>query len=202
MHHPRVLAYHLILTAYGFWLPNDPRGSWSDFVRAWELQRFGPATKTDERRSVARNPHDVRNRREAKEHLARDPVQFTGLQARTVAHGFRKYATKSDVVIWACSILPSHCHMVIARHPRLSIESISGQLKAAATRELITENLHPFAGQPYKDGTLPTPWTRRKWDVFLDDDRGIRRAIEYVKTNPIKEGKRAQDWQLITPYRA
>ena len=38
-----VLAYHLILTAYGFWLPNDPRGSWSDFVRAWELRRFGPA---------------------------------------------------------------------------------------------------------------------------------------------------------------
>ena len=33
----RVLAYHLILTNYGFWLPNDPRGSWSEFVRAWEL---------------------------------------------------------------------------------------------------------------------------------------------------------------------
>jgi len=27
-----VLGTHLILTAYGFWLPNDPRGSWSDFV--------------------------------------------------------------------------------------------------------------------------------------------------------------------------
>ena len=22
------------MTAYGFWLPNDPRGSWSEFVRA------------------------------------------------------------------------------------------------------------------------------------------------------------------------
>ena len=29
--------YHLIISAYGFWLPNDPRGSWSDFVGAWEL---------------------------------------------------------------------------------------------------------------------------------------------------------------------
>jgi hypothetical protein len=27
-----VLAYHVVLGAYGFWLPNDPRGSWSDFV--------------------------------------------------------------------------------------------------------------------------------------------------------------------------
>ena len=48
-----VLAYHVIFGAYGFWLPNDPRGSWSDFVGAWELLRFGKATKTTERRSVA-----------------------------------------------------------------------------------------------------------------------------------------------------
>jgi len=38
-----IRAYHAIFTAYGFWLPNDPRGSWSDFVGSWELFRFGPA---------------------------------------------------------------------------------------------------------------------------------------------------------------
>jgi hypothetical protein len=27
-----ILAFHAIFGAYGFWLPNDPRGSWSDFV--------------------------------------------------------------------------------------------------------------------------------------------------------------------------
>ena len=35
-----VHGYHLILPMYGFWLPNDPRGSWSDYVRSWELARF------------------------------------------------------------------------------------------------------------------------------------------------------------------
>ena len=25
--HPIVIAHHLIWTAYGWWLPNDPRGS-------------------------------------------------------------------------------------------------------------------------------------------------------------------------------
>ena len=40
-----IRAYHAVFTAYGFWLPNDPRGSWSDFVGSWELFRFGPATK-------------------------------------------------------------------------------------------------------------------------------------------------------------
>ena len=42
-------GYHVIFGAYGFWLPNDPRGSWSDFVGAWELLKFGPATKRIER---------------------------------------------------------------------------------------------------------------------------------------------------------
>ena len=31
-----VHGYHLILPMYGFWLPNDPRGSWSEYVRRWE----------------------------------------------------------------------------------------------------------------------------------------------------------------------
>ena len=56
-------AFHLIISAYGFWLPNDPRGSWSDFVGSWELYKFGPATKTTETRSLAHDPHDVALRR-------------------------------------------------------------------------------------------------------------------------------------------
>lgn len=63
-----ILASHVIFGTYGFWLPNDPRGSWSDFVGSWELARFGRATKVTTRRSLAREPHDVtcarqRNRR-------------------------------------------------------------------------------------------------------------------------------------------
>ena len=36
-----VLASHVIIGMYGFWLPNDERGSWSDFVGSWEVLRFG-----------------------------------------------------------------------------------------------------------------------------------------------------------------
>ena len=45
-------GYHLILPMYGFWLPNDPRGSWSEFIRKWELACFGQSTRTSERREV------------------------------------------------------------------------------------------------------------------------------------------------------
>ena len=47
-----VHAYHVVLPAYGFWLPNDPRGSWSEFVGRWELLRFGRATKALPRRAL------------------------------------------------------------------------------------------------------------------------------------------------------
>jgi hypothetical protein len=42
-------GYQVIWGTYGFWLPNDPRDSWSDFVGSWELVRFGKATKSLER---------------------------------------------------------------------------------------------------------------------------------------------------------
>src|SRR5260221_11029289 len=93
----RVIAYHLIMTTYGFWLPNDPRGSWSDFVRAWELRRFGPVTRVYDQRSYARDPHDARLRLEAKKYLARRPVEFSGEQAQAVARRFGHYQGKSRV---------------------------------------------------------------------------------------------------------
>ena len=65
-----IVGYHVIFGMYGFWLPNDPRGSWSDFVGSWELFRFGRATKTDERRSVAWRKHNHRQRAAAKRSLA------------------------------------------------------------------------------------------------------------------------------------
>ena len=89
----RVIAYHVVFGTYGFWLPNDPRGSWSDFVGSWELLRFGPATKTDSRCSVAGHAHDHEARLAAKEALQRPAVQFTGIQARAIGRGFALLAT-------------------------------------------------------------------------------------------------------------
>jgi len=63
------LGSHIILSAYGFWLPNDPRGSWSDFVGAYELYRFGCATKMTSRLSVAGALHDAKARLAAKKAL-------------------------------------------------------------------------------------------------------------------------------------
>src|SRR5829696_7268227 len=38
---PIVIAYHLVWTIYGYWLPNDPRGSTSAVIRNDLLKELG-----------------------------------------------------------------------------------------------------------------------------------------------------------------
>ena len=99
-----VHGYHVIVCAYGFWLPNDPRGSWSDFVGKWELVRFGKATRGLER--LVLTEEQERDRQAAKQLLQYPAVQFSGQQARAIGHGFASACRKSGFTIWACAILP------------------------------------------------------------------------------------------------
>jgi REP element-mobilizing transposase RayT len=196
-----ILGSHVIFGAYGFWLPNDPRGSWSDFVGSWELFRFGSATKVDTRTSVAAQPHDRVARQTAKECLRFPPAHFNGLQARAVGRGFGKCARRGSLRIWACSILPDHVHLVIGRHT-CEVEQIVNLLKGAATAELLAEGLHPFGDRKTQSGAVPKCWARGQWKVFLDDPADIERAVRYVEENPVKEGKPRQRWSFVTLYAA
>jgi len=36
-----IIAYHLIWTAYGYWLPNDPRGSTSKMIASDVIAQLG-----------------------------------------------------------------------------------------------------------------------------------------------------------------
>jgi REP element-mobilizing transposase RayT len=139
-----VIASHVIFSMHGFWLPNDPRGSWSKFVGAWELFRYGRATKTTETRSLVYRPHDRNKRLAAKASLKRPAVRINGLQARAVGTGFAAYARRTQLLIYACAISPDHVHLVLGRH-RLMAEKLVVELKGAATRQLMNENVHPFA---------------------------------------------------------
>ncbi len=195
-----VLGYHVIFSAYGFWLPNDPRGSWSDFVGAWDLfHAGGKATTTTERRALHRDPHDRAKRLATKQALARPAVKFTGLQAWAACQGFGEYIAKSGLPVWACAIMPDHVHMVTGPF-RLDVEQIVVQLKAAGTRRLIEERLHPFTHLAEDGDRPPKCWGRGEWSVFLDSREDITRCIGYVENNPAKEGKPRQSWSFVTPY--
>ena len=193
-------GYHLILPAYGFWLPNDPRGSWSDFVGHWELACFGKATHTLDRRDLSElTSVELQQRDEARKALKYPPVQFTGLQAVSIGAGFADTVTRGRFSIWACAILPEHTHVVVARH-RYSIEQTSNLLKGNATRFILKDNRHPLAAFAKPGERPPRMWAERQWKVYLDSEQAIDNAIAYVNENPIKEGKPAQHWKFVTPF--
>jgi len=185
------LAYHTIFGLYAFWLPNDPRGSWSTFVGSWDLFRFGRATKVDTRRSVAHVPHDAAVRRAAKRTLKYEPVVLSGRQARAVGAGFARACGEGSYAIYECSILPEHVHLVI-RHEDRSVGRMLGHLKARATQQLAREGLWPDEARPV--------WGGPGWKVFLDTPADVRRAIAYVAANPQREGKPPQRWSFVTPF--
>jgi len=112
------LAYHVVLGAYGFWLPNDPRGSWSDFVGGIELLRYGAARRATTTRSVAGVKHDEGLRLAAKRALKSPATCFSGKQALAVGQGFRKACTEGGYVVFACAILPEHAHLIVRDHER------------------------------------------------------------------------------------
>jgi REP element-mobilizing transposase RayT len=191
-----IVGYHVIFGAYGFWLPNDPRGSWSEFVGSWDLARYGKATKTDARRSVAHQRHDREARLAAKRSLKRPAVKFSGIQARAVGRGFAKYSENSGLRIWACAILPDHIHFVFDR-TKLDAEQIVIQLKGEATRSLNAEGIHPF--QATAGARPPKCFAQKEWAVYLDAE-DVPRAIQYVENNPIKEGLPRQHWPFVVPH--
>jgi hypothetical protein len=115
-------AYHLVFGTYGFWLPNDPRGSWSEFVASWELLRFGKSAFGIDRLDIDPRKWEVW-RAAAISALRFPPVVMTGLQARAAGVGFGNAVRKSGLTVWACSILPEHVHMVVARH-RYRVEQV------------------------------------------------------------------------------
>jgi REP element-mobilizing transposase RayT len=167
-----VLGFHVICTNYGFWLPNDERGSGSDFVRSDSLLKFGPANPVTTRRSVAAKPFDSKIRQWALTSLRYPPVIWTGRQAQCIALAFKQEIDTYGGTIHAFSILPDHFHMVIAPH-HYDIRRFVARLKGVASKRLKDENLYP--------GSIPSPWGRNAWIVYLlvegghDSQHSLRR---------------------------
>jgi REP element-mobilizing transposase RayT len=196
-----IIAYHVILSAYGFWLPNDPRGSWSVFCAAWELFRYGgKATKVETTESVAHVAHDRAKRLATKRRLKYPPVRWNGLQARGIARGFAQAIGESRYNVLACAILEDHAHLVMTRTDR-PLGQVVGHLKARATQQLREEGIHPF--EPFADpnGAVPTMWAGKYWKVFIDNEAHFDAAIAYVDDNPIKERKKRQEWVFVEEAR-
>ena len=188
-----MIAAHIVFGCYGFWPPNDPRGSWSTYVGSRKLYHFaGPATKVDTTHSRAHDEHDVQFRLDIKNALKYPAVVLTGRQALAATHGFQIAVDESQIVIFACSIMPNHVHLVVQTHTK-SFTGIVAHLKSRATKQMNHENQRPLDG-------VRSPWARGHWEVWLDTDAEVFSAIDYVEQNPIRDGLKPQRWPFVVPY--
>jgi REP element-mobilizing transposase RayT len=180
-----ILAFHSIISAYGFWRPNEQRGSWSDFVRSWELFYHGPATKVDTHRSVAARPYDRPLKQQMRSSLAHPAVRFTDDMIAIIADAF----SKTPYRFHALAIMRNHAHAVI-EHTDRDIRRVVGHIKSGATRALRAKGF--FTERPV--------WADHGWNVYLDSDEDVMRALPYVEGNPTRDGMPAQRYDFVIRY--
>lgn len=184
-----VLAYHLVWTAYGWWLPNDPRGSMSHEIRNDVLRELGEIHYG--RKKLQPASRDIRAFYErAKELLQHALLTFTIEELAAVADAFAGVISTNRYTCYAAAVMPDHVHLVIRKHRDQAEDMISRS--HAASREAIR-----LLGQRQPDHPV---WGGPGWKVFLDSPDDITRTIHYVRDNPLKAGRAAQSWDFVAPY--
>ena len=190
MSQPLVIAYHLIWTAYGWWLPNDPRGSFSKAIDSDVLKELGGLHYG--RKRVQPAGRVVREFYEKAVELLRFPLLTFDAPARDViAQAFDDVIDRERYTCYACAVMPDHMHILIRKHKHLA-EEMMDRLKEASRGRLQAEG--------YRTADHPTWTAGGGWKVFLDHPEEVRRTIGYIGKNPIKIGLPQQRWPFVKVY--
>jgi len=184
-----VAAYHLIWTAYGWWLPNDPRGSSSEVIRQDLIAELGELHRG--RKQIQPSGKVIRKFYEqAKLALKHELRTFTDEEVGLIAVSFAEVILEQRYTCYACAIMPDHVHIIIRKHKHLAEEMIAN-LQERSWEALIAAQRrssdHPVWGGP-------------GWKVFLDTREDIERTIRYVRDNPVKIDKPVQTYDSVKDY--
>ena len=186
---PIILAYHIMWTAYGWWLPNDPRGSTSHTIRSDIIADLGELHHG--RKQLQPAGQDIRAfYQQASDTLQHDLLSFTPDQFPTVAQALDESIADHQYTCYACAVMPDHVHLLIRRHRHQSEEMLAN---------LQSESRSRLSALGLRKLSHPT-WTRGGWRVYLDHPDAIRRTIRYIEHNPVKMRLPAQHWDFVTPY--
>ena len=186
---PIVIAHHLIWTLYGWWLPNDPRGSLSRVIRNDILGDLG--TIHFGRKRLQPMSAEIREfYREAAKRLKHEALTFALDQLSIVAAAFAEVIESMRCTCYACAVMPDHVHMLIRKHKHTAEEMIANFQDHSRLR---------LREAGLRDPDHPT-WGGCGYKVFLDHPEEVRRIIEYIERNPVKIGWPAQAWPFVPAY--
>jgi REP element-mobilizing transposase RayT len=184
-----VAGFHLVWTAYGWWLPNDPRGSSSHEIRVERIAELGELHQG--RKLIQPPSREIRAFYEQAKEVLRHPLlTFDEADRQLIGDSFRDVIVAQRYTCYACAIMPDHVHALIRKHKHHAEEMITN-LQAASKEALVVANRrdpeHPVWGGP-------------GWKVFLYTQDDMRRTVRYIRENPRKGGLPEQLWDFIKDY--
>ena len=189
MAQPIVIAYHLIWTVYGWWLPNDPRGSCSHAIGCDLLKPLGDLHYG--RKKLQPASRDIRAFYEQARAVLKHPLlDLRGGAIDSVGRGFADAIRKCGYTCYACAILFDHVHLIVRKHKHDAEEMIE-QFQHFSRLRLSTEG--------FREPDHPV-WCHGGWKVFLDHPDEIRRTIKYVEDNPVPYRMQRQQWEFVMEY--
>jgi REP element-mobilizing transposase RayT len=176
-------------TLYGWWLPNDLRGSTSRVIRRDLVAELGELHFG--RKQVQPAGKDIRAFYvQAAEVLKHALLAFSPDEFPSVAEAIGRAIIECNYTCYACAIMPDHVHLVIRKHRDLA-DSMIEKIQSLSRKRLIDMGL--------RNAEHPV-WTRGGWKVFLDHPDEVRRTIGYVEDNPRKLRLPVQHWPFVTTY--
>lgn len=184
-----ILVYHIIISGYGTWLSNDPRGSGSTETRKEDLDALAPIHHG--RKRVQPSKQEVRSFFRKAEPLLDFPVLWCNEQQRNViAHGVANTIRDNNYTFYACAVCRNHLHFVVRRHRQRDLQ-IRDAIANGSRDALVEENL--------VDPTHPV-WSSRPYAVYLSTVSDVYSRVGYVEDNPPNEGLERQHWDFVQQY--
>ena len=184
-----IAGYHLIWTAYGWWLPNDPRGSNSHSIRNPAIAELGdlhPGRKKLQPAGWVIKEFYA----SAKASLKHDLLTFSEREIAVLGESFGEVMRRRMYTCYAAAIMPDHVHLLIRKH-RDSAETMIAELQEASRVAILEAGDRP-ASHPV--------WGGAGWKVFLETIDDMRRVVRYIDENPVKIGRPRQAWDFVTVY--
>lgn len=184
-----VIAHHLIWTGYGWWLPNDPRGSSSQSIRKDILTELGALHLG--RKRIQPAGQEIRSFYEKAKPLLQHPILlFEDVAINCIAAAFAESVVQRHYTVYACAIMPDHVHLLIRKH-RDRAEDMIGVFQRESANAIRAAGYFP------EDHRV---WCSGGWKVFLGTPEEIWRTISYVEKNPTAQRLKAQVWPFVTKY--
>jgi len=186
-----VIAHHLMWTAYGYWLPNDPRGSMSHEIRNERIQQLGAAHYG--RKPIQPSSAELREFRAYTQSILKHQLLALGdKDVQVLACGFADVIKTRNYTYYACAIMPDHVHLLIRKH-RDRGETMIEQFQKATRDALIDADAH-------RRSVDHPVWGGPGWNVFHRTPQQVETTIEYIRKNPVKIGRPVQHWTFVTDY--